>query len=73
MAKKKSGSVLYLDPRYTTERRLGYLLKRMTLEEKVRQMAFADCAQFARKGRFSTKLAKDFSRVSESEVCRPLA
>jgi beta-glucosidase len=34
----------------------------MTLEEKVRQMGFADCAQFARKGRFSAKLAKEFFR-----------
>ena len=60
MAKKKSGSVLYLDPRCSTEQRVKYLLAKMTLEEKVRQMGFADCAHFTRNGKFSTKLAKDF-------------
>ena len=60
MAKKKSGSVLYLDPRYPAEQRVQDLLKRMTLEEKVRQMGYASCTQFTRNDKFSTNLAKDF-------------
>ena len=60
MAKRKSKSVSYLDSRCSTDRRTKDLLERMTLEEKVRQMGFADCAQFARKGKFSVTLAGDF-------------
>jgi len=32
----------------------------MTLEEKMRQMGYADCAQFAKNGKFSAELAKKF-------------
>ena len=60
MAEKTSRSVLYLDPHCSTEQRVKDLLARMTLEEKVRQMGFADCAHFTRNGKFSAKLAKDF-------------
>ncbi len=53
-------SAMYLDPQRPVEDRVRDLLGRMTLEEKVRQMGYADCAQFAKKGQFSAELAKKF-------------
>ena len=60
MARRETKCGLYLDPRRPVETRVKDLLGRMTLEEKIRQMGYADCAQFARKGKFSPNLAKKF-------------
>ena len=42
MAKNDLGTAAYRNPRYSTEQRVKDLLERMTLEEKVRQMGFAE-------------------------------
>ena len=63
MAKNDLGTAAYRNPRYSMEQRVKDLLERMTLEEKVRQMGYADCAQFAKNGKFSDKLAKAFFRT----------
>ncbi len=52
--------MLYLDPQHPVDARVTDLLGRMTLEEKVRQMGYADCAQFAKNGKFSAELAKKY-------------
>ncbi len=53
-------NMLYLDPQRSVDARVRDLLGRMTLEEKIRQMGYADCAQFAKNGKFSPELAKKF-------------
>ena len=63
MTVKKVKPVLYLDSRRPVETRAKDLLGRMTLEEKFRQMGYADCAQFAKNGKFSANLAKDFFKT----------
>ena len=60
MVKTRPESALYLDPQRPVDTRVRDLLGRMTLEEKIRQMNYADCAQFAKNGKFSAELAKKF-------------
>ncbi|NIA07940.1 MAG: hypothetical protein GWP14_09980 [Actinobacteria bacterium] len=55
--KTQPRTAIYLKP---TEARVKDLLRRMTLEEKIRQMGFGDCLQFAVKGQFSAGPAKKF-------------
>lgn len=60
MTRAKPKTVLYLDPQCPVDERVADLLGRMTLEEKMRQMGYADCGQFAREGKFCAELAKKF-------------
>ena len=60
MIRIRPKSALYVDRQQPLETRVRDLLERMTLEEKIRQMGYTCCVQFAKKGKFSAKLAKDF-------------